>query len=96
MAKKRRRRFRPEFRGVSDSHAIGIENTRKGFIDWYDKDVHITRSIDERLSKKSARWAAMSQERRYKIIHTALGVQGIFDIVQFEHTQGIFGGRKSF
>ncbi len=88
MAKKRKkRRFFPTRRGVADSHAIGIVHIDDGeekFIKWYDKNVHITRSIDIRLSRKSARWRAMSQEQRYKIIHSALGVQGIFDIVAFE------------
>ncbi len=82
---RRRRTPSTDFRGVADFDAVGLQNRTTGAIDWYDKNVHITRSIDIRISSKSARFAAMSQKQRYKIIHSALGVQGIFDIVAFEN-----------
>ncbi len=93
MAKKfRRRPFFPTRQGIHDHDAIGlihIVDGEESFIEWYDKDIHITRSIDERLSRKSSRWRSLPKEQRYKIIHQALGVQGIFDLIAFEKRQGI-------
>ena len=96
MGKKRRRRrsLTVPVRLPSDADfrmktRFQIENVVRESGTFYEKHVHITRSIDEAASARSVNWRRKSQKERYRIIHSALGVQGIFDIFAFYRAQGI-------
>ncbi len=49
---------------------------------FYSENVHITRSIDERLCKMSAKWCKIPQRERYQWIHQGLGVKWLFDLAE--------------
>ncbi len=50
--------------------------------EYYSKNIHITRSIDEQLCKMSAKWCSMPRQKRYDLIHTGLGVKWLFDLAE--------------
>ncbi len=52
------------------------------FKEFYSENIHITRTTDEFLSSKSAKWAALPKDRRYKLIHIGLGVQILFEYAE--------------
>ncbi len=79
MPKKRRRSKTLPTHGVQETS----EHIAKELAHFYNERIHITRSIDEAASAKSDKFANLSQEQRYYIIHTALGVQPIFTMARF-------------
>ncbi len=79
--KKRRKRRRKA------SVAQGVETSSKHIASelahFYNERIHITRNIDEYASARSEKFANLSQEQRYYIIHTGLGVQPLFTLAKF-------------
>ncbi len=67
MGKKRRRNFRRLIR------LGGPEET--AFVKFYNKNVHITRSMDEALCRGSKIWCDQKQSVRYRKIHILLGAE---------------------
>lgn len=92
LARKKKRPFsRRKIRDLGLAHEHGefdpFGNARRATLEFYRKNIHITRSIDEIIVSLSPRFAALSQERRYELIHTGLGVQGIIEFLESDAWQ---------
>ncbi len=46
----------------------------KQFIRWYNKNIHLTRSADEKVASKVPIWLSLALPIRYRIIHILWGV----------------------
>ena len=78
----KKQRFR---RRTSVAHAVGAssEILTRELKQFYNDRIHITRTIDEAASARNKKFGSLSQEQRYYIIHTALGVQPLFTLAKF-------------
>lgn len=75
---KKRRKF-----NFDRSRLEGFSSTvNSSLAKFYGDKIHITRSIDEYLSRNKKGWSDQPQEERYKKIHIALGVQWLFELAE--------------
>ncbi len=84
MARRRRRKSKTFSPQVVVSATSSEVRRRVGgkLREFYSENIHITRSIDEQLLKMSSKWRSLDQDKRYKLIHTGLGVQFLFDYAE--------------
>ncbi len=86
MAKKKRafsrRRIR-RFERLGSVSGADVE-IRAAIRRLYTENIHITVSIDKIISNLSRKFAVKSEEERFALIHTGLGVQAILDIIEAE------------
>ncbi len=55
-------------------------NTEQNFVNWYDRNIHITRSSDEHVGAAIPVWFKISKSTRYRILHAIMGVDGAIEM----------------
>lgn len=65
-----RRKFRKFLRPAFTSGGLSFRQ----FLQFYNRNIAITRTIDAAISKGNPAWSNLSRDHRYQIIHRTLGV----------------------